>query len=464
MKAMGFKNKLLLLFVFSLLLSIFQACKTDDPESLETSRKASEYTAEVPLAWFELLIEIDRYAPNYRPPAAARMMAYTGLAGYEATVNGMPEYNSLGNQFPGMALPLIEQKEYYWPACANAAYAKMFRYFYPHIKNTDLTRISALENKFNEEFYAKTSAEILERSTAYGELVADAIYEYSRSDVYGHEAYKDPRPASYFPPKIGPKGEKLWQPTWPDYTPALFPYWGKVKTFAMKTGDLKAKPPIDYSEEVNSRFYQQAMETKVWVDNSILEDKWIAEFWSDDFYEVTFEPAARLIAIGNQMVVTDKITLDKAVELYAKMGMAMSDAAVAIWGNKYVYNVRRPIEYIREIIDPNWKTILNNPYTNVQGVTPEFPAYPSGHSGFGSSGGLILTNIFGDNRPFTDNCHQDRYEFLGTPRTFTSFVEAGLEDAYSRIRLGVHYRMDCDEGVRLGNLAATRVISLPWRK
>ena len=53
------------------------------------------------------------------------------------------------------------------------------------------------------------------------------------------------------------------------------------------------------------------METKVWVDNSILEDKWIAEFWSDDFYEVTFEPAARLIAIGNQMVVNDNIALDK---------------------------------------------------------------------------------------------------------------------------------------------------------
>ena len=31
---------------------------------------------------------------------------YTGLAGYEAIVNGMPEYNSLGNQFPGMKLPL----------------------------------------------------------------------------------------------------------------------------------------------------------------------------------------------------------------------------------------------------------------------------------------------------------------------------------------------------------------------
>ena len=28
------------------------------------------------------------------------------------------------------------------------------------------------------------------------------------------------------------------------------------------------------------------METKVWVDNSILEDKWIAEFWSDDFMKL----------------------------------------------------------------------------------------------------------------------------------------------------------------------------------
>ena len=59
---------------------------------------------------------------------------------------------------------------------------------------------------------------------------------------------KDPRPGSYIPPKQAPKEKKLWQPTWPDYTPALFPYWGKVKTFMMKTGDLKAKPPIEYSE------------------------------------------------------------------------------------------------------------------------------------------------------------------------------------------------------------------------
>ncbi|MBP9744803.1 MAG: phosphatase PAP2 family protein, partial [Saprospiraceae bacterium] len=102
--------------------------------------------------------------------------------------------------------------------------------------------------------------------------------------------------------------------------------------------------------------------------------------------------------------------------------------------------------------------------TNMKGMSPNFPAYPSGHSGFGSSGAAILTDILGSNKSFTDNSHKDRFEFLGAPRSFSSFSVAGLENAYSRITLGVHYRMDCDEGVRLGNLAAKRVIELEWKK
>ncbi|MBK6785186.1 MAG: phosphatase PAP2 family protein [Saprospiraceae bacterium] len=144
--------------------------------------------------------------------------------------------------------------------------------------------------------------------------------------------------------------------------------------------------------------------------------------------------------------------------------MAMADAAIAIWNSKYIYNVRRPIEFIRENIDPNWKTVLNNPYTNVKSVTPEFPAYPSGHSGFGGSAALILTDIFGNNRQFTDNCHKNRFEFIGVPRSYNSFMEAGIENAYSRLPLGVHYRMDCDEGLRMGYLAANRVLQKPWKR
>lgn len=256
----------------------------------------------------------------------------------------------------------------------------------------------------------------------------------------------------------------MWQPTWPDYTPALFPYWGKVRPFTLTQGDLISKPPLAYSTNPNSKFFQQAMETKTWVDNATLEDKWIAEFWSDDFYEVTFEPAARIIAIANQIVKENGTKMDLALELYAKLGMSMCDASIAIWNSKYIYNVQRPIEFIRENIDPQWTTLLNHPYNNIKSITPEFPAYPSGHSGFGGAGTMILTDIFGNNYAFTDNCHLGRHEFLSTPRSYTSFLEAGIEDAYSRIPLGVHYRMDCDEGLRLGYLAASKVIDLPWRR
>src|SRR4029079_17639276 len=142
--------------------------------------------------------------------------------------------------------------------------------------------------------------------------------------------------------------------------------------------------------------------------------------WSDDFFQLTFEPAGRQIAIANILVNQDNISLDRAVELYAKMGMSMCDAAIAIWNSKYIFNVRRPIEYIRELMEPGWTTLLNNPLNGVHSLTPEFPSYPSGHSGFGSSGSAIMAEIFGNVHPFTDNCHQNRIEFLGTPRTYNT--------------------------------------------
>ncbi|MFZ1706055.1 MAG: vanadium-dependent haloperoxidase [Saprospiraceae bacterium] len=445
---------------------LFIASCSKDVEDVETNfKKTNEFDATVPFEWNELLVEIDRYSPNYRPPAASRMMAYMGLAAYEAALPGMPSYKSMQSQYVGLNIPKIESgKEYHWPTCVNAAYAESFRNFYPHIKNEDKNKITLLEKRMNELYAEDISFETFTRSKLFGLDVANAVFNYSATDIYGHEAFKNPFPSSYIPPKVGPIGEKLWQPTWPDFTPGLFPYWGTVRTFAMKQSDLRAKPPLEYSENPNSKFYQQASETKIWVDNLTFEDKWIAEFWSDDFEDVTFEPAARQIAIANQMVANDNISLEKAVELYAKLGMAMADAAISIWNSKYIYNVRRPIEYIRELMDPNWKPILNHPITKEQGFTPPFPAYPSGHSGFGGSGSAILTDIFGNNRSFTDNCHKNRFEFQGTPRSYASFLEAGIENAYSRLPLGVHFRMDCDEGIRLGYLAANRVIQLPWKK
>ncbi|HLF63159.1 MAG TPA: vanadium-dependent haloperoxidase [Saprospiraceae bacterium] len=455
-------NRILLFVLFG---ALIYSC-TDDTGDITTDiTLTKDFTAEVPLAWYGLFLEIDRYSPGYRPPAASRMLGYVGLAGYEAAVPGMPDYNSLELEFPGLSIPSVESgAEYHWPTCVNAAYAASLKYFYPHIKATDSYKIIGLEEQFNTRFTTELAPDVFSRSKAFGYEVAEAVYNYSKTDIAGHEAFTNPRPSSYVPPAIGLNGEKLWQPTFPDYTPALFPYWGNVRPFAMTQSDLIARPPLPYSENPNSKFYQQANETRLWVNNANYEDKWIAEFWSDDFFEVTFEPAGRQIAIANILVEDEDLRLDQAVELYAKMGMAMCDAAIAIWNSKYIYNVIRPIQFIRTVMEPGWTTLLNHPVTGMKSMTPEFPAYPSGHSGFGSSASAIMAEIFGNTRPFTDNCHQNRTEFNGTPRSYNTILEAGVENAYSRLPLGVHFRMDCDEGVRLGYLAALRVQEMPWYK
>ncbi len=452
-------------FLFIVGILLVTSCHKDNNDNNPISKETKLYSADVALSWTNLLLEIDRYSPGYRPPAASRMMAYIGLAAYEAAVPGMSEYQTLSNKYYELILPKVDNTfEYHWPTAVNAAYASIFKAFYPHINNSDLNKINQLEFKYNKEYASQSSKDVIERSVKFGKEVAEAVFKYSKSDTYGHEAFLNPFPSEYKPPKTGFNGEKLWQPTIPDFTPALFPYWGKVRPFGLSQSELRAKPPIPYSEDPNSKFYLQAAETRLAVNKLGFEDKWIAEFWSDDFFELTFEPAARQLAIANQLIIRDNISLDRALECYAKLGMSMCDAAIAIWNSKYIFNVRRPVEYIRDIMEPNWLTALNNPLSGARGITPPFPAYPSGHSGFGGSGATILTDIFGDNRTFTDNCHLNRFEFTGNPRTFQSFYEAGTENAYSRIPLGVHYRMDCDEGLRLGYLAAKRVIELPWKK
>ena len=107
----------------------------------------------------------------------------------------------------------------------------------------------------------------------------------------------------------------------------------------------------------------------------------------------------------------------------------------------------RPSNYIREFIDPDFQTNL---YRLVYWPNPSFPGYPSGHSCFASAAAGVFIDFFGNSIRFTDRTHQGRTEFLGQPRTFNSFREMAEENAFSRIPLGVHVRMDCDEGYRLG--------------
>ncbi|MFN3578621.1 MAG: vanadium-dependent haloperoxidase, partial [Tabrizicola sp.] len=124
------------------------------------------------------------------------------------------------------------------------------------------------------------------------------------------------------------------------------------------------------------------------------------------------------------------------------------DAFIGCWREKYIYNLIRPVTYIKRHIDPQWETLL---------ITPPFPEYPSGHSVLSGAAEAVLTAIFGENFAFEDATHEDD----GLPvRRFASFREAAEEAAISRLYGGIHYRFACEQGLEQGRCIGRQAAAL----
>jgi hypothetical protein len=78
----------------------------------------------------------------------------------------------------------------------------------------------------------------------------------------------------------------------------------------------------------------------------------------------------------------------------------------------------------------------------------------------GSAAAVILTDMYGANYKMTDRSLKDLKNFSVKPRTFNSFEEMSNENAISRVFMGVHWRFDCDEGLRLGSLIGKEIAAI----
>jgi hypothetical protein len=389
-------------------------------------------------------------------------MAYIHMGAFETVAPGMSKYRSLSNVIDDFPTPrlIYQTNKINWPIALNAYYARAHNFFLINMDEQQKYSIRALEAQQLADLRIGVAEGIVENSIKWGQDVADAIFLYSETDTEGASQVYNAQPEDYFPPA----GDGLWIPTTPDFGSAMFPYWGKVRTFAAKNYDLISVPPsLPYSTSPGSLYYQDHLEVANAVNNMTYENHWIAEFWSDDITGMTFSPPARIFAIANQIMKKEKWDLEETLHLYCKLSVAINDAAVAAWKSKYIYNTERPETYIREYIDPNFRSILGEAI-GTPGLNPSFPGYPSGHSTFAGVSERIFEHFFGSQYEFTDHCHYGRVEFDGTPRTYTSWKQMAEENAYSRIPLGVHVRMDCSEGLRLGNVVAVRALSLDLQK
>ncbi|GAA4106439.1 hypothetical protein GCM10022393_00840 [Aquimarina addita] len=445
-----------ILFVSATFL-ILQSCATEEFESEvlekdleieDTDDKRPEVSrsnSNLIIEWSDMLLELDRQATGMRPNATARALAYIHLATYETVVVNMNGYTSNSARLDGLTInraprnidPLI---------ALNACYARVLDHFIYNVPENSSRAIRGLEVRKERELSSRLSRRLVQDSKRWGQYIASTIIDYSKTDIAAEEQILAPQPTSYEPPV----GAGFWTYSAAQER-ALFPYWSEVRTFVISPEETTSVPPVDqYSAAPESGYYQQMLEvydvsTKAAAENN--DDLWIAEFWSDDVEGLMMSPPGRQISIASQIIDEYNLDLQESLVLLLKLGFSLNDAAVSTWDDKYKYMVMRPNVYIQEYINADYQTNL---FKFIYWPNPSFPGYPSGHSSFASAAAGLFIDLVGDATDFTDNSHKGTTEFLGTPRQFASFSEMAEENAFSRIPLGVHIRMDCTEGLRLG--------------
>ncbi|MBK9736350.1 MAG: vanadium-dependent haloperoxidase [Saprospiraceae bacterium] len=466
MKTKNFSPLFTLLLIGVLL--FLNSCKKDIIEKTDiTLKTVDQYDYKVIHEWNTVWLEIERYAAGYRPGPVSNSLGYVGLASYEACISGMPEYASLAAIYPGLDVPKVNTNlEYHWPTVTNAVNNYLFSRLFPEVDPVQFNKIRTLAEKNEKQFQNETSQEIFTRSKIHGESVGAAFWEWMKTDVATFDKYKNVFEDYSWQDHFKNDGD--WVATYPGAGKGMFPYWGKGRTMAISADQKICRPFVSYapfSEDTKSGFYAQAVEVMAQnIPSLSYQTEWLGEFWSDDLLGLTFSPPSRWIAIADQVYINENANLEEAILANAKVGIALHDAGIGCWNSKYYYNLERPQTYINRLIDPSWKPNLDNPLTGDEGITPSFPAYPSGHATFGASAAEALASVFGYNYGMTDNCHKNRSEFSGYPRTFSSFYEMAQETAWSRVPLGVHFRMDAEEGVRYGTEIGRAVNNLPWKK
>jgi hypothetical protein len=414
---------------------------------VEPDAPVRSFGPEVPLAYYDLALKMVKRPIGFTPPVQSRAYAYMGLALYESLVGGMARQQSVAGQLNGIGALPQARGVYYWPLVASAALAEVMRGLWGDATSRaadDIADIDSLEARFVAEFGFVQGA-LRDRSIEFGRSVGAAVYETSRDDG-GDRSYLTNFPTSYAPP-VGPG---LWVPTAPGQI-AMQPFWrDNVQTFVLSSGgDCDQGGPPAYSEVPSSAFYGEALEVYETVNGLTPDQLTIAGYWADG--PGTISGPGHSLAITSEIVVQEGADLEQAAEAFARVGIADADAVSSCWWSKYQYNLVRPVTYIRNVIDPGWKTPL---------PTPPFPEYSSAHSVQTAAALTTLAGLFGD-VAFVDHAH-DLDGFA--PRPFASLTSAMLETGISRLYGGIHFHSAIFEGFDQGRCVSQRVNALAWRK
>ncbi|MGW9684177.1 vanadium-dependent haloperoxidase [Flagellimonas sp. 2504JD1-5] len=380
----------------------------------------------------------------FSPPVASRIYAYPNVAAYEILAQKNDDYNSLQGQVTDLsAVPQPENKaNINWDLAALIAHIDLSKRL---IFSED--RIETFRDSLYDKWEDQNPTEF-EASKAYGLKVADHIAAWMDKDNY-----KQTRTMPKF--TVDSEDPSRWQPTPPSYMDGIEPHWSKIRPFVIDSANqFKPTPPPPFSMEKDSDFYKEVVEVydisnEITAKGDESEEIQIAKFWDcNPYVSVTrghlmfatkkITPGAHWIGIAKIAARKTDADFAKAVYAYTKTSIAIADAFISCWDEKYRSSLIRPETLINEHIDDSWEPVLQ---------TPPFPEYTSGHSVASGAAAMALTSVFGDDFAFDDDTEVP----YGLPvRSFKSFKAAADEAAISRMYGGIHYRAAVEIGVNQG--------------
>jgi hypothetical protein len=155
--------------------------------------------------------------------------------------------------------------------------------------------------------------------------------------------------------------------------------------------------------------------------------------------------------------------------LFGLLNMALADGYIAMVDSKNHYNYWRPVTAIQTAdTDGNPDTVADPTWMPLRGTPPD-QDYASGHSIEGGAGAEVLKQFFGTDEISFQDCSETLPAGSAcgdtTPvfRSYTSFSQAAVENAYSRILIGFHFRKSIEEGTEYGRKIGRRAANLYLR-
>jgi hypothetical protein len=266
--------------------------------------------------------------------------------------------------------------------------------------------------------------------------------------------------------------------------------WGSVEPWAINDPDqFDAATPFTISQLNTQRYTDSYNEVLAYGRRTgSSRTQTMTEtglFWA---YDRPGTGAPPVLFIENMISIANAVgnTPEDNARLFAQASITLCDAVIAAWDEKYEVDLWRPINGIRmgefdgnpnTAGEAGWEYLGAPGDANIPDFTPPFPAYVSGHATMGGAIFKTIELFYGTNDfAAADAAHgsdvADAMYTLystepgsGAPRNYVRFTQDGPigpglenspegENSMSRIYLGVHWRVDQEDGQALGRAVA----------